>query len=585
MNIFNMSVHTGSLSATHHHSYAPPPHKDKKKFVGNVVEKVCRHLGLRNVSVAHKAAIERVTNEIAGVVLNGDPMKAVCEMPAGTGKSTLVATLIATAHECGVDFPVCICVENLNEMESTYKRLLDLDVPSREIACTFNPASLKGRSLEITPTPKESWAKHRVLICCHSVVVDTRLDWSNRINSDWGTRFVFYDEELKRGEVCNFHPDQLKEQFEELSPHLRATAKEWLKSVIELLESATTSTVYITPCPSSTTNTIREAKRKWKREKGRTPSFPAIDELIKEGVECIRKTKRGCVSISKKLPPLERALILDASYTNCPYTKWCSDISSIPTEPFKRYKHVKTIATGRNGSKTQIADHEFEEKDRLATLIRSLKANEKSFLVVCVQDFEEMARIAGATDVLTYGRHRGTNTYKDYDTVILYGLYYPPPLLTAGRIHLHGGDPDTEDLYVIGWKQALVDAYQAANRTVMRNSYVDGDEITQAKQQTIYMFANLNKTQQKFWLDMLPDSQFVTEGLDEQVKRVVDLLSASTNPREKKAEIRTKTGLRVKDGVTNRQWRKIAAIAVLRCGWIDEGSVWLEKPTLTFPYK
>jgi hypothetical protein len=585
MTNFTMTAHISTLSAPDRPPYVPSPCKDKKKFVTTVVDKVCEHIGVSNVSVAHKAAIEKVTSEIAGAVLNGDPIKAVCEMPAGTGKSTLVAILIVTAHEYGHVFPSCICVDNLFAMESIHQRLLEAGIAPDDIACTFNLASLKGRAIKITPTPKESWANHRVLICCQTVVDGTRPDWPDRITSKWGTRFVFYDEELKRGQVRTFSLDHLKEQMDELWPYLSVTVNDWLKSVKEQLEDSTTSTHSIKPCPSITANAVRAAKKKWERVKGCKKTFPALDAVITEGITLIHRLAYGHVAIAKELPPLDRALILDASYSFCPYTKWDDDLSPIRTEPFKRYKHIKTIATGRSGSKTSIADREYEEKENLAALIESLKADGKRFLVICLLDFEATVLSAGATEVLTYGKHRGTNAYKDYDAVILFGLYYLSRVVTAGHLLLHRGDPDSVGIDIINWKQALVEAYQAANRTVMRNSYVDGDEITQAKQQTIYMFANLNKTQQKFWLDMLPDSQFATEGLDEQVKRVVDLLSASTNPREKKAEIRAKTGLRVIDGVTNRQWRKIAAMAVLRCGWIDEGSVWLERPTLTFPHK
>ncbi len=553
----------------------------KTRFIEDVVNKVCKILKPENVSTGHRSALIELAKVMADAVIDSKSGKWVSTLPAGTGKSTLVTILIATAHEHGFKFPACICVENLQEMNATYNRLINVGVRKDDIACTFNPSSLKKRKLEISLTSKEDWANRRVLLCCHSVVDDTRRDWQDRIKSTWGTRFVFYDEALKRGRLCTFQLRQLEEQLGELFPHLSVTVRNWFTDVLNQLQRATTSTISIKPCPPSTATVIKHAKKKWKRDKGRMTDFPAVDAISIEGIELIHKLKYGCAVILGRLPPLEKALVLDASHTYCPYAKWDADLSLVVAEPFKKYSHVTTIATGRSGSRRRLDDHIHEELENLTTLVNSLKDSGKSVLVVCVKDYESDVTSIGGIQVLTYGMHRGTNDFKDYDVIVLFGLFYPSPIHAAGNVLLHGGDPEKEELMEIGWKQALAEAYQAVNRTVMRNCFVDGYGDTQAQPQTIYLFENLNKTRQKLWESMLPESIFMREDTAAQVERVLSYLTVSTRAKEKKSDIKKATGLRKGDGIPDRQWREICSIVTKRSGWLDEGGVCLISPTLT----
>jgi hypothetical protein len=578
-NIF--SIEKAVFKSVHFMLGCSPGKSPKERFIEEVVYKVCDFLGGKNVSKSHESALFQLAKVMADVVIDSKSGKWVSTLPAGAGKSTLVTILIATAHEHGYKFPACICVENLGEMNATYNSLIEAGVPKADIACTFNPSSLKKRKLEISPTPKVDWANRRVLLCCHSVVDDTREDWKDRIESTWGIRFAFYDEALKRGRLFTFQLKQLEEQLDELSPHLSVTVRNWLTDVLSQLQRAATSTVSIKPCPPSTAAVIKRAKNKWKRDKGRLPDFPAVDAVSMEGIELIHKLIYGCAVILGKLPPLEKALVLDASHTYCPYTKWDADLSLVVAEPFKKYRHVTTIATGRSGSRRRLDDYLDEELKNLTALVNSLKDSGKSVLVVCVKDYESAVTSIGGVQVLTYGLHRGTNDYKDCDVIVLFGSFYPSPIQAASNVLLHGGDPEREDLMEIGWKQALVDAYQAVNRTVMRHCFVDEHGETQAQPQTIYLFENLNKTQQKLWASMLPESIFMREDLAAQVERVLSYLTASTRAKEKKHDIRKATGLRKGDGIPDRQWREICSVVTKRCGWFDKGGVWLISPTPT----
>jgi hypothetical protein len=569
------SVHTSMLSS------------DKERYVFDVIDELCCRLGVERVGAEHKAALTTLSELVSNVVVDNVPVKGICELPTGTGKSTFITVAIAVAQRHGYDFPVCICLENLDELNATYTGLTKSGVASDEIACTFNPASTKGRTLAITPTDKCQWANRRVLLCCHAVVDSTREDWSDRIMSNWGQRFVFYDETLKLGKVYPFDLAHLIEQFDELQTYFSVSLRDWLSETINRLESCGAS-VKVPACPVSAKAAVDKAKRAWRRSKGRKPDFPAIDAIVSEGIETIHKRREGCVAFIRKLPPLESALVLDASHTASPYTRWLTSIKPIALSPFKHYKHVTTIATGRGGSKLAMDGRIHEEREHLATLLKTLRLHGKSALVVCAQCYEDDVRSAGATNVLTYGKHRGTNAFKDFDTVILFGLFYPSPSIAAGNVMMYGGKPDAEDLMSIGWQQALVDAYQAANRTTMRNCFVDDNGITQANAQTIYLFANLNKTQQEFWQGMLPDSTYMTEEISVQVRRVLEYLRKSVKTKEKKADIRTATGLTKRsDGIPDRQWREIASLVVKSSEWIDEGGVWLMKPlaTPTFSYK
>jgi len=470
------------------------------------------------VSFDHRAALNKIAGLFAYDVTHPESAdKWAISLATGLGKTQLLVALLNTLKEMDIIYPVLVCVPNLKAMEELIDDLLECHT-LEDVGCKHsdnNHEQIRHHSAN-----NNELNKYRILVITHSRTNLSRSDWELCLRYKDLDRTVYYDEALKRGAIAAGRKFVLDNQIHNIRRQISEDARSYLNNIVDNMNEGS---IIPLACDDTIRYNILNGITNYKRyDKG--TSFTLLEGVISGNYDYLRIDKEDCFSFYNTLPEMRSLFVLDANHNYSLLAEY-DDIQNLDIAPFKRYDNVVFKASSNKNGKVAILSNKQYYLEWAKVKYEKAKADGLSPVVICFKDMLEDVKASIDPNPIQWGRHAGSNLFRDKDAIICIGINRIKNEDAKGLIALHSNDLDVsvDNHNEVAEGEALLDLYQAVSRGKSRKvMVVDGKTVAQPS--IIFLPGKLTTVQYNLLQEVMPGCKYQDDKFDAVITDILALL-------------------------------------------------------------